>query len=302
MLKIVVFGASGNVGSHLCRTLSEAPGVSLRLLSSSEWGVAELSRQFPDAEVELTDLADGGKISHSIRGAERVFVMYPDFALDEEASTVAMIEAVRQEASIRQVVRLLGVVPEVEAANIPSAFRQYPAMPCWVHWRGRQLWRDSGLPVTFVNPWAWYMQSLLWLVGRGVVEENVFCLPHDHTLPYIDTRDIADVAAHVLTADTAVFLGEELGLTGHRDDCFSFAQLAQQMSSHLGRDIRYSGDSELFIRLHGEAAVPLLQYVAWERDQDLDYRMHTDTVRELLRRDPRRMEDWIIENRMQLSR
>jgi len=302
MSRIVVFGATGNVGSHLCKVLSEEPGVSLRLLSSSEWGMAELSRQFPGAEVELTDLADGGKIGHSIRGAERVFVMYPDFALDEEASTLAMIDAVRKEQSVRQVVRLLGVVPEIEAADIPVAFRQHPAMPCWVHWRGRQLWQNSGLPVTFVNPWAWYMQSLLWLVGRGVVEESVFCLPHDHKLPYIDTRDIAEVVAHVLTTAPEAFIGRELGLTGHRDDCFSFAELARQMSTYLGRNIRYSDDSELFTRLHGEAAIPLLQYVAWERDQSPDYQMHTEIVRELLQREPRRMKDWIIENRMQLRR
>jgi uncharacterized protein YbjT (DUF2867 family) len=296
MSKIVVFGARGNIGSHLSQTLNAMEEVDLRLVSSHPQGVAALKEQYPDAEVMCANLADRESIQQAIAGVGRVFVMYPDFEFDEEAATVAMIAAVREESSVQQVVRLLGVVPSVREQDIPQSFSRQPAMPCWVHWRGRALWRESGLPVTFVNPWSWYMQSLPWLVGKGVAEENLLCLPHSHTLPYIDTRDVAEVIAQVLTRDVSQYLGQELGLTGHQQDCFSFADIAQQMSLHWGREVSYSGSIAKFEQLLGDGADPLVKYIGWEKSVVDEYRMHTDVVKDMLGREPRRFKDWLLEN------
>lgn len=301
MSKVVVFGARGNIGSHVVETLYGQDGVKLRLISSTEDGVVDLAARYENAEVVQGNLDEAASIKRAISGAERVFVMYPDFEFDEEASTKAMIEAVREEGSILQVVRLLGVVPLVTEHDIPLSFRQQPSMPCWVHFRGRQLWRESGLPVTFVNPWSWYMQSLPWLVGQGIVEDNVFCLPHSHTLPYIDTRDVGEVVAKVLLEDPNIFLGEELGLTGHQDDCFDFSEIATVMSSILGRDITYSGSLEKFETLLGDGADPLVKYVGWEKSVVGEYRIHTETVKNLLGREPRRFKDWVVENKALLT-
>jgi len=297
MSKIVVFGARGNIGGHVVETLYRQNDVDLRLISSHEDGVADLAAQYPNAEVVQGNLDDAGSIRNAIKSAERIFVMYPDFEFDEEASTKAMIEAVREEGSVKQVVRLLGVVPIVSEDDIPLSFRQQPSMPCWVHWRGRQLWQDSGLPVTFVNPWSWYMQSLPWLVGQGIIEEAVLCLPHSHTLPYIDTRDVSEVIAKVLVQDPEIFAGQELGLTGHEDDCFDFSEIAGIMSQTLGRDIQYSGSLAKFETFLGDGADPLVKYVGWEKSVVGEYRIHTETVKELLGREPRRFKDWILENK-----
>jgi len=297
MSKIVVFGARGNIGGHLVETLYRQNDVDLRLISSHESGVEDLAAQYPGAEVVQGNLDDADSIRNAIKSADRIFVMYPDFEFDEEASTKAMIEAVREESSVKQVVRLLGVVPIVTEADIPLSFRQQPSMPCWVHWRGRQLWQESGLPVTFVNPWSWYMQSLPWLVGQGIVEEGVLCLPHSHTLPYIDTRDVAEVIAKVLVQDPELFAGQELGLTGHEDDCFDFSEIAGIMSRALDRDIKYSGSIAKFETLLGDGADPLVKYVGWEKSVVGEYRIHTETVKNLLGREPRRFRDWIVENK-----
>jgi uncharacterized protein YbjT (DUF2867 family) len=301
MSKIVVFGARGNIGSHVVNTLNAHPSADLRLISSHEEGVSELANLYPNAEVVQGNLDDANSIRRVIKGAERVFVMYPDFEFDEEASTKRFIEAVREEGSIKQVVRLLGVIPIVSEQDIPMSFRQQPAMPCWVHFRGRQLWQESGLPVTFVNPWAWYMQSLPWLVGQGIVEEAVLCMPHSHTLPYIDTRDVSEVIAAVLSRDPSEFVGLELGLTGHQEDCFDFAEIAEFMTQHLGREISYSGSIAKFETLLGEGADPLLKYVGWEKSMVEEYRMHTETVKEILGKEPRRFKNWISENRHLLT-
>ncbi|NIB41617.1 NmrA family NAD(P)-binding protein [Pseudomaricurvus alkylphenolicus] len=301
MAKIVVFGSRGNIGGHLVETLYPQMGQELRLISSSQEGVSDLSARYPNADTRYGDLSSPESIQAAIKDAERVFVMYPDFEFDEEASTLAMIQAVRDTPTIKQVVRLLGVVSLVEEDDIPLSFRQQPAMPCWVHFRGRQLWRQSGLPVTFINPWSWYMQSLPWLAARGVVEQDTFCLPFSHTLPYIDTRDISEVAAKVLTEPVEKYVNEELALTGHEDDCFSFEELAEQFSEHLEREISYSGSISLFEQLLGEGAAPLLKYIGWEQSIVKEYRAHTDTVERLLGRQPRRFADWLRQTREQFA-
>jgi uncharacterized protein YbjT (DUF2867 family) len=298
MSKIVIFGARGNIGSHLVNTLYGEGGIELRLISSHDEGVQSLSSEYPSAEVVKADLSDEQSLINAIQGASRVFVMYPDFELDEEASTIALINAVRENGNIQQVVRLLGVVSLVREEDIPQSFRETPSMPCWVHWRGRELWQESGLPVTFINPWSWYMQSLPWLVGKGIVEEDTFCLPFSHTLPYIDTRDISEVAAKILTQDVSLHVGKELCLTGHQDDCFSFSDLANFMSENLGRDIFYSGSLAKFEYLMGaEGAAPLVKYIGWEKSVVDEYRAHTDVVESILGRQPRRFKDWIAENK-----
>lgn len=97
MSKIVIFGARGNIGSHLVKTLYRNSDVQLRLISSSKDGVAGLSESYPEAEVLQASLSEAESIKAAIKNVDRIYVMYPDFEFDEEASTKAMILAVANE-------------------------------------------------------------------------------------------------------------------------------------------------------------------------------------------------------------
>lgn len=98
--------------------------------------------------------------------------------------------------------------------------------------------KASGLAWTFIRPHL-YMQNLL-RFGEKVAEHDTFSAPMAHdAYSLVDTRDIAEVAARILTTD------------GHESQVYTltspyastYDEIAQDLSEILGRKVTYQAQA-----------------------------------------------------------
>jgi uncharacterized protein YbjT (DUF2867 family) len=104
-------------------------------------------------------------------------------------------------------------------------------------WLAEQVLHWSGLPVVYLRPTVFLDAMLLVQAAKGIRNDNAIRLPfaNGKTSP-IAAADVGAAAAVVL-ADPAKHLGKVYDLTGPQS--LTMAELAQELSSALGRTIQY---------------------------------------------------------------
>jgi len=108
-----------------------------------------------------------------------------------------------------------------------------PALP---HWRMERMVRTSGLSMTALRP-AYFAQNLLTAFGQELRAQSRLRLACGRgRVSFVDTRDVAAVAARVL-ADPDAHPAGPLTLTG--PEALEFSQAAALLSDELGRRISY---------------------------------------------------------------
>ncbi len=107
------------------------------------------------------------------------------------------------------------------------------------HARGEAAIRASGVPFTFVQPSGFVSNALYW--AKTIKEEGVVrTAPGDGKIPFIHPRDIADVAFAVLTSSDRT--GTSLPITW--PEALSYAEMASQIASVIGRKVRFENITE----------------------------------------------------------
>lgn len=214
-MKILVIGATGNIGSLLVPQLA-AQGVAVRAASLS---VEKLTQKHSGAEVVPFDFGDAATWPIALGGVDKVFFVAPP-ASTQTAQLEAFFAEAKQ-AGIRHLVFSSGRT----TGDIPGS-------PLNVT---ENLVRQCGLEWTIFRP-AWFMQNFLNWVGFTISTENAFYLPAGNSKTvFIDVRDIAAVAAKVLT-----FAGHEnqlYELTSLK--ALNHEEVAERISNALKRPIRY---------------------------------------------------------------
>ncbi len=132
--------------------------------------------------------------------------------------------AAAKDAGLRHLVRL-SILPANPDAPLPLA-----------KWHGEadRLVMESGVPYTILRP-AYFMQNLLRSAGTMASEGAIYGATGDGKVGHIDTRDIAEVAATVLTSEGHE--GQIYPLTG--PESLSMAQVAARLSTALGKTVKY---------------------------------------------------------------
>lgn len=216
---IVVSGATGQTGRHLVAELLRR-GAAVRALARDP--AAAQAILGPDVELVAADLEQRETLDAALKGAERVYLLAPPHPR-LTAMEANLIEAARR-AGVRQVVKHSAI----DAG--PSARSDVARM----HFAGERLLAASGLAHTILRG-SMFMQNFL-MLRPTIVSEGVLAVPMGTgRCAFVDTADVAAVAAAVLTQD-----GHDARsylVTG--TEALSMDDVVALLSTALGRTIRY---------------------------------------------------------------
>ena len=210
MNKILVLGAHGTVGSALVQAL-QAQGQA----------VAKATSRAPQGADQLhLNLLTGEGLANAFQGVDRAFLLSPPGHVNQDELLGPVIQAARQHG-LKKVVLMSAMGADAdEAAPLRKAER---------------LLEASGLAWNVIRP-NWFMQNFnsYWL--HGILNQGAILLPTGTARgSFIDTRDIADVAAALLTGHTHD--NRAFDLTGPQ--ALDHTQVAAILSQETGRAIGY---------------------------------------------------------------
>jgi len=220
---ILVTGATGNIGSEVLRQLSAA-GVETRALSRDP----SRGEALPNVEWVQADLAEPETLSSVFEGIDRLFLLTGNVRSMAQLQKNAIDEA--GAAEVDHVVKLSarGAQPQSKSA-----------IGRWHHEAEIHL-KASGLSWTMLRPHV-FMQNLLDQAERIRTKETIRAAAGDGRIPFIDTRDIADVAATVLTEGPEKHDGETYLLTG--GVALDYEQVAALLGAATDQDVSYVAES-----------------------------------------------------------
>lgn len=274
--RVLVTGATGTVGKALVDQLLAA-GQQVRA------GVRDPSaRGLPSgAEPVRLDFSQPATAAPALAGVDRVFLMRPP-AISDVRAAMGPFVATAAAAGVRRVVVL-------------SVLGVNPAMP---HWRLERMVHAAGLPMTALRP-AYFAQNLITAFGRDVRDRSQLALAAGSgKVSFVDTRDVAAVAARLLTGQQEH--PGALTLTGPQ--ALSFAAAADLLTAELGRPIRYLPQSLLEHRRHLRASGAPPAYVNVQTVIDLTTRLElasriTDHLPRLLARPATTLQQFVHDHR-----
>jgi uncharacterized protein YbjT (DUF2867 family) len=216
---VTVTGSTGTIGSELVFLLSIA-GVPTRAVFRNRDRVQGL----PDVVYMQADLRDDGVLAPILAGTSRLFLL----SGNEKGFGELQIRVIRaaEESGVAHVVKL-------------SALGASDHSRSWLlreHWEVERALERSAMAWTILRPHA-FMQNWLddlatTVRASGVIESPVA----DGRVPFIDTRDIAEVAVETLL-HPETHAGRKYALTG--GEAVGYADLAEVLSEVTGRSIAY---------------------------------------------------------------
>ncbi len=158
---IAVFGANAHIGNPLAKFLRfKAPQVKLRLISSNPATTKSLEHQFPDAQVCCADYFDPASLDDALRDAEGIFIVTPTY-LDEKTAMTNLVTSIKAVGSAVHIVRIVGHEPEQTIDRIPQRLRDFGSGTATQHFVAREVLDASGLPITYLNIGASYMDNFI---------------------------------------------------------------------------------------------------------------------------------------------
>lgn len=275
---ILVTAASGNIGRELVQQL-KAAGASVIAGSSSGKSVDGVSSRH-------VDFGDVASLKAALTGIDTLFLLLPlvPNKVDLAKNAIAAAKA----AGVKHIVRSSG------AGADPSAGFALPKLQGEID----QLMIDSGMAYTLVRP-ATFMQNFATYFA-GMIQGGALYLPQgEGRVSFIDVRDIAAVNATILQNPTA-HTGQAYTLTG--GEAVSNAEAVKLIGDAIGKTVNY-------VAVPDAAAIESMQGMGmdeWSIGQMMSLHQltaagyaagTTDTVRQLLGRDPIRFADFVAANK-----
>ncbi|TYB95460.1 SDR family oxidoreductase [Micromonospora sp. WP24] len=230
---LLITGATGTVSSALIDALSDSD-LHLRALIRDEAKAETLRTR--GVRVFIGNLNDPRSLPPAFEGVHDLWLLTPNGPRAPENNMNAIWAARR--AKVERVVRLSAV----------RASHDAPTRSGRLHALSDHEIEQSGLRWTILRP-HWFMQNLL-NEAHDMAAEGEFRLNMGAgRLGMIDARDVAALAAKVLTDGPNRHHGKVYTPTGPRS--ISFVEVAEQFTQALGTPVRYvpTADSKLEERL-----------------------------------------------------
>lgn len=272
MGKLLVTGATGNVGRHVVSQLAEA-GLEVRAL------VRDPGRAGLPVEMAQGDLTVPETLHPALEDVESVFLLWPAFTADGAAEVV---EAIAKHA--RRVVYLSANVADEPGTHYHEIER---------------LIRNSGLGWTFLRPGGFAANTLGW---AGQIRQGVVRWPYGAaSRSLIHEKDIAAVAVHVLTSGGHG--GAAYVLTGPEQ--LTQAEQVRVIGEVIGREVRWEDQSpdearDRLMAAWGDPAFVVAALRTWEGFVAVPEPV-TDTVERLLGRPALTFRQWAADHAADFS-
>jgi uncharacterized protein YbjT (DUF2867 family) len=219
MQKILVSGATGNVGSRVIHEL-RGRGVPVRAFVRDRDRAMEMLGD--DVELAVGDFGEPGSIQAALDGVDGVFLACSNQPQQVEYEN-RVIDAA-EEAGVRRIVKLSALGAEIGS---PVAFWDW-------HARIENHLRASSVPFVILRP-TFSMANLLASAEAVQYTGKLFAPAGDAEVSMIHPQDIAAVASATLIEDGHE--GKWYTLTG--PEAITFGQVAGYLWGTLGREIEY---------------------------------------------------------------
>jgi uncharacterized protein YbjT (DUF2867 family) len=221
---VFVTGAAGTTGRELVRLLSDRDvDVRAGVHTPSKAGDFDES-----VDVRGIDFGVRGTLVDAFEGVSKLYLLTPFVPNGTEMVRTAVDAAV--DAGVEHLVRH-------SALGAGSA----DFLPARWHREGEEIVEESGLAYTHVRPTA-FTQNLL--MQADAIRDGAFYGTVSEPISHVDVRDVAAVAATVLT--TEGHEGEAYHLTGPA--ALTYEEAATILSEVLGHDVQYVRVSEAEMR------------------------------------------------------
>ena len=216
---ILITGATGNNGAELVKIFS-ARGIPMRAFVRNRTHAQEVA--LPGVEIVEGNFARPATFKPALDGVDRLFLLIPSSS-DVEAQQRNFVDAAKR-GGVKHIVKL----SQLEAnEHSPGRFQRY-------HGAVENYIRESGVPYTFLRP-NLFMQGLLGF-SSVIASQGAFYLSAGNArVSVVDVRDIASVAARVLTEPGHE--GKTYDITG--PEALTHAEMAGQLSEAVGKPIQY---------------------------------------------------------------
>ena len=215
---ILISGATGGIGGEVCRLL-KAAGTPFRAMARKQEQVDAFARQGIDGV--LGDFDRPETLAGAMQGCDTMFLITPPTP-NQFAQETAAIDAAKR-AGIGRIVKI-----SASDGNVRS-----PVPWARTHALIDHHLRAAGIGWTILKPTA-FMQNFLWFkdpIARGFLPQ----VTGTGSVSWVDTRDVARVAATVLTQDghdSATYF-----LTG--PETLDMKEAAKRLSAAVGHKVRY---------------------------------------------------------------
>jgi uncharacterized protein YbjT (DUF2867 family) len=218
---ILITGALGNVGAQVVNML-QARG---RRIRAADLDLEKLRERYGDSvECVRFDFSDPRTFAQTFAGVEKMFLMRPPQISNVKRDIFPAIDAAKQ-AGVKYVV-FLSVIGIEKMTFIP-------------HYKVETYLKEQGFQTTFLCC-SFFMQNLSSTHRREIRERNEIFVPVGNAkTSFIDVRDIANVAAQLLTQEGHA--GRNYDLTGA--EALDYWQAARILSDTLEREIKYQNPS-----------------------------------------------------------
>jgi uncharacterized protein YbjT (DUF2867 family) len=216
---ILITGATGNISSGILSNL-EATGHKLRALVRNPEKAEALGKRGMD--VRIGDLEKPWTLGPVFEGADTVWLLTPPGPRAPEQSSNGLWAA--RQAGATHIVRMSAVNAAFNAPTINSR----------LHALSDAEVAASGIPYTILKP-HFFAQNLMMSAGSVAQEGTMYMAMGEGKLGIIDSRDISDFAAHVLTH--AGHEGKTYTLTGPAS--MNLHQVAEAVGKGIGKPVKY---------------------------------------------------------------
>ncbi len=214
---ILVTGSTGLIGSEVVRLLSQA-GVPARALVRSRSPQPAL----PGVTPVIGDLAKPETLSPVFAGCATLFLLTGN---GEDAATLQHHAiAAGREAGVTHVVKLSAFGASAHSNSLVGR----------LHYQVERELQETELAWTMLRPHH-FMQNLLSQAANVINEGVVYSSSGDGRIPFVDTRDIAAVAAVTLTQPGHT--GKKYVITG--SEALSYRQATEILAQAIGRPLSF---------------------------------------------------------------